>query len=90
MNAGCEEMRVEDVQKQECKKDDKMKMKQKSCLRIKQWEVNMSLLCSYLRKRRKSALRRWTRLVLPLKKGNIEAKQERTRPESRLVLNLYF
>ena len=81
-------MRVEDVQKQECKKDDNMK--QKSCLRIKQWEVNMSLLCSYLRKRRKSALRRWTRLVLPLKKGNIEAKQERTRPESRLVLNLYF
>ena len=65
-------------------------MKQKSCLRIKQWEVNMSLLCSYLRKRRKSALRRWTRLVLPLKKGNIEAKQERTRPESKLVLNLYF
>ena len=60
-------MRVEDVQKQECKKDDKMKMKQKSCLRIKQWEVNMSLLCSYLKKRRKSALRRWTRLVLPLK-----------------------
>ena len=88
MNAGCEEMRVEDVQKQECKKDDNMK--QKSCLRIKQREVNMSLLCSYLRKRRKSALRRWTRLVLPLKKGNIEAKQERTRPESRLVLNLYF
>ena len=88
MNAGCEEMRVEDVQKQECKKDDNMK--QKSCLRIKQWEVNMSLLCSYLRKRRKSALRRWTRLVLPLKKGNIEAKLERTRPESRLVLNLYF
>ena len=88
MNAGCEEMRVEDVQ--ECKKDDNMKMKQKSCLRIKQWEVNMSLLCSYLRKRRKSALRRWTRLVLPLKKENIEAKQERTRPESKLVLNLYF